>query len=764
MRNLVGLLVVCASVGTLVEPARADLCASVQGGKEPTADSQQDVDFYTQLFPVGQRGSRYWNQVITQCNRQRDSLGNEVAKVTQVTGGSAEKRELKASDLDYKVIRGFYNFHGQVALRQKYVYMLNKKGGEWKMILPYKAEINDLVEDRVDFYVGSRSVDEDTGKLAPVTESGHAWKLYDESQVETRTVAGKQVIRFKDEENKSPIAETLCSKGQVTYFSGKKGKYAGMNGLDAYQRDPENKHISVGRIAYAYKGDEFMRIGCRVKDTRDLFWQPDEDVNELVEVKPEEWILDNFVRTAQDFWSIDGVFKLKVWLKGHNDDDFSPAVLANFSDGDHLTVYFATKFMPYGYNQMYKSNPIQYNNFSTMTTDSTYWHEVGHAFGLDDEYGGEKNKTGEPKKNDCLHPDYQGTQKVYVMCSSSDGPEPRSIYHYLAVSRYITKQNECFDDGDCGTGRYCDTGTATIGKNQCFDKKDDNEACAVVGGGHQCKGGHCKFSRCYTPGSVPMGGTCYVDDACKEGKCSSIDGTRGTCVCKDDSDCGADSYCDAGLDLTKNACRPKKNDNESCAAVGGGHQCKGGHCAWGRCYTPDSVPMGGTCYVDAACDKGKCSSIDGTRGTCVCKEDSDCGSDSYCDAGLDLTKNACRPKKNDNESCAAVGGGHQCKGGHCAWGRCYTPGGVSMGGTCYVDAACEEGKCSSVDGTRGTCVCKKDSDCGSGKWCDAGLDLKKNACRNKLKKGEKCGSAGTFGNDHKCKSGKCSGFPNYVCK
>jgi hypothetical protein len=96
--------------------------------------------------------------------------------------------------------------------------------------------------------------------------------------------------------------------------------------------------------------------------------------------------------------------------------------------------------------------------------------------------------------------------------------------------------------------------------------------------------------------------------------------------------------------------------------------------------------------------------------------------------------------------------------------RCYTPNSVAMGGTCYNDDACKEGKCSAIDGAQGTCVCKEDSDCGAGKWCDAGLDTKINACRAKLDKGESCGKTGSVGNDHKCKSGKCSGFPNYKCK
>lgn len=147
-----------------------------------------------------------------------------------------------------------------------------------------------------------------------------------------------------------------------------------------------------------------------------------------------------------------------------------------------------------------------------------------------------------------------------------------------------------------------------------------------------------------------------------------------------------------------------------------------------------------------------------------CQVDADCGQDKFCNKGLDLKPNRCEALKADNETCALVGGGHQCKGGQCKFSRCYTPNSVAMGGTCYSDDACKVGKCSSVDGTKGTCVCKEDADCGAGKWCDAGLDTTVNACRAKLDKGEKCGKTGSVGNDHKCKSGQCSGFPKYECK
>ena len=234
--------------------------------------------------------------------------------------------------------------------------------------------------------------------------------------------------------------------------------------------------------------------------------------------------------------------------------------------------------------------------------------------------------------------------------------------------------------------------------------------------------------------------------------------------CSVDNDCASGEFCNAGIDTKKNACVPKKADNETCDIAGGDHQCKSGYCKLSRCYTPNSVPMNATCYVNDACKEGKCSSLDGTKGTCVCQADADCGPGKYCNAGLDATKNSCVALKDDNESCDLAGGGHQCKSGYCKLSRCYTPNSVPMNGICFNDDACKEGKCSAVDGAKGTCVCKTDSDCGSGNYCDAGFDTKVNACRAKLEKGEKCGSFGSIGNDHKCKSGECSGAPKYVCK
>ncbi len=781
MKRILQSLCACAGLAFAVAPAHADLCDSVQGGAgaSPTAATQLDVAFYNKLFapadpkdptnpkklfPIADVGDPTWNAIIVQCNRQRDTKGGQITDVTQSTMDNAGKRQLASDDLEPKVIRGHYNFFGTIVTQQKYVYILSKSGGRWSMIIPYMAQIHQLHGGSIDLSMGRRTVDA-AGNLGPSDKNGHAWKIYEQSEV--ITAPGKPPVLSATSRS---IAETLCN--MTTFFPGHEHAYDGENGANAYKRDRDNGAIMLGKIQFRYGqkaattgnfGDRVVE-GCRVPEADTVYVADKYNVLSPTSTTPKAFILDNFKQVAETYWTITDpkhptdptktLFDLKLLLRGLNDQDFPKATLALLRDDDHLTANFATQFQTND-REMYKSNLIAFNNFSTMTLDTTYQHEVGHAFGLDDEYG------TQGKLNDCLTSSYAGFHPTdYKMCDQ-ETDQVRSIYHYIAASRYVTKQSECQTDPDCKKGEYCDAGVDLV-KNACRPIKADGAACALAGGGHQCQSGQCGMGRCYTPGSVAMGGTCYIDGACSQGKCSSVDGFPGVCVCKTDSDCPG-KWCNAGIDIVKNACQALKADGASCDLVGGAHQCKGGGCKFSRCYTPGSVAMGGSCFVDDACALGKCSSIDGTNGTCVCKTDADCPG-KWCNAGTDIVKNACQALKADGASCDLVGGAHQCKGGGCKFSRCYKPGSVAMGGNCFVDDACALGKCSSIDGTNGTCVCKSDTDCGGGMWCDAGLDTKLNTCHAKLAKGASCGTAVSAGNDHKCKSGECSGFPNYVCK
>src|SRR5258706_1037040 len=100
--------------------ANANLCDSVKN-KAPTAETGRDVDFYQQLFPDSLHfGNRRWNEIVLQCNRQRDTKGKEVAQSTSASGDNAGKQQLKSRDLPTKVIPGHFNFFGKLAAQLKY--------------------------------------------------------------------------------------------------------------------------------------------------------------------------------------------------------------------------------------------------------------------------------------------------------------------------------------------------------------------------------------------------------------------------------------------------------------------------------------------------------------------------------------------------------------------------------------------------------------------------------------------------------------------
>jgi Dickkopf N-terminal cysteine-rich region len=218
-----------------------------------------------------------------------------------------------------------------------------------------------------------------------------------------------------------------------------------------------------------------------------------------------------------------------------------------------------------------------------------------------------------------------------------------------------------------------------------------------------------------------------------DGKVNYVElaGLRGEGQCSQDSQCKANEFCTTGvLDLTRNVCKEKKAHGATCTDK---RQCTSDRCAWGYCADPDE-----------------------------CQADTDCAAGNYCGDPIS-GKRTCKARLNDGALCTKD---DQCKAGRCKTGFCSAAASASMGESCRFDDECRVGSCNAAIGgvTQGTCVCKSDGDCGSGKWCNAGLDLKINACRDKLPAGASCGTVGSLGNDHKCRSGSCSGFPKYQCE
>ncbi len=500
----------------LAESASANLCTEVRSSSSPNdADSRIEAVLHENLFPnTNHIGNREWNRKLLVCNRKRDTKGDEIKKIMTNPDYRAQRNVLSESNLDAQLINGKYNFFGNIATQQKYSYVLAKSNDVWTMTIPYEASINDIVHNRVDIYMGGLSTS--NPEYSSSDMENHAWHLYEFSQL-TFTGAGTNTI-WSLKPDAKPIAETHCS--DTTFYEGKENKYDGQHGVNSDKRDRSNKHISLGKIEYSYGGNSW-KTGCRIDQFLQVAWRQDPTSSQVsTPSSAKTWLLNNFIRTSEEYWSQPGNFKLRLLLKDFNEDEFSLSVLNLLKNNDYLKVRFGTKFMPYGGNQVYKTSLIQFNNFSTMTTDETLWHEVGHAFGLDDEYGGD-DSSGAYKTNSCKHGDYSAFDPLtYQMCSSGAN-DVRSIYHYIATSRYVLTII-CAEDDDCNTGEYCNK---RLGLN-----------------------------RCLADGTSQIGEFCSKNKECKSGKCQG-NGNERMCVCADDSDCIGGLCIKGPVGVGKNYCR-----------------------------------------------------------------------------------------------------------------------------------------------------------------------------------------------------------------
>jgi hypothetical protein len=421
---------------------RAEMCERVVHDKPMSEGAVRETDYFQLLFPNSIRqGDRTWNEMLLECNRARDSNGNRIKSATQADVPEVAAGELQRFDLPEKRIDGRYQYQGRLLANiYDYTYVLSKSRGVWNATIPYKVVINDLVKDRIDFDMGVRVWDCRTNSLSSLAPSNrHAWQLYEPSQIVgahpgvdkplPTGAAGKQLV-YKLKQHAQPIAVTLCSNS--TFFPGEERKYDQKNDLNSYKRDPENKHISLGKIQYRYDKEGSVYEGCRVRKDQELFWKDSDGV--LRRTNAADWLIDNFVRVIESYWSIPNVFQVRVLIEGRNEADFSSATRALLRNRNLTTLRFATKFS-YDEAVMYKSNPLMFNNFSTMMHDRDYRHEAGHALGLDDEYALDQTPI---RRTSCFHSDFHPSLDVmsYIMCSLN-APELRSIYAYIPISRYL---------------------------------------------------------------------------------------------------------------------------------------------------------------------------------------------------------------------------------------------------------------------------------------------------------------------------------------
>ena len=533
------------------KPADANLCPAVKD-QQVSQETASEIDYYKELWDdADMSGDHTWNAMILECNRRRDK--GIYKRIMTSPAHSALKALLEEQNLDPVLIQGRYRYLGLPGM--KYRYVLERRDGEWQVTLPYRPIVNDVVPDTLVFFIGSRTANEwrsTSARMAAEFFSGDstsapwerpdtplAWVLFARHQVSY--IRGTPQLR----EDARPIALTNCS-GPPSFFPGGREAYAGWDDMRSINRDRRNRHINLGLVQHRSAGEEYWREGCRIRKSEQLYWvDPNGDVHA---VWPERFLLDNFINMAESYWSIPGSFKLRILLEGYNDYEFPLATRNLLGRGDRLTIRFGALFMPYGGNQMYKSNILQFNNLSTMTENTVIWHEVGHALGLDDEYGQQSNSAQSCKadKHQELSP------RTYIMCQTN-AQEKRTIYHYIATSRYVAA-GLCDDNDDCDDGEYCNQ---RIGLNRCLADRAlelgqicvTNRECAS----NRCQGGNCvcridddcpdpvnQFcnnrltapNRCLAAGSLPIGAVCSKNAECSTNRCQG-----GNCVCRTDTDC-----------------------------------------------------------------------------------------------------------------------------------------------------------------------------------------------------------------------------------
>ncbi len=324
---------------------------------------------------------------------------------------------------------------------------------------------------------------------------------------------------------------------------------------------------------------------------------------------------------------------------------------------------------------------------------------------------------------------------------------------------YTVSCGACASDADCALGETCADGACT--PTGCAT----TEECAM---GTICWKGSCTpgcrgDDECST-GEICEAGECVRDPAicaiCQpcnsSGECGGrgyfcVDagGDAGVCTkeCTTDADCDGDSTCWDFSDWSV-CLGPDQDSNDVCPADYVCDATAGCGQLWDRCAN------------DGACGFGECSFFgdQGSRCTCSCSTDADCGSDAVCVPDRKDGASQCMPTWAV-DACDLVACG---EGLVCVEGACMDP---CDGVTCGAGESCDGGACVSAcgacgaglvcDGASGTCV---PGDPCAGVVCGDGESCVNGACAS----GNACGPTGCE-TGHRCEAGVCVPLEGETC-
>lgn len=262
----------------------------------------------------------------------------------------------------------------------------------------------------------------------------------------------------------------------------------------------------------------------------------------------------------------------------------------------------------------------------------TIVHESGHANGYPI-FANHNDPDGNVFNNDPVY--VMGTRAENFCTNDTD------FNNTTLLARFNLNNGEA-----CHSDTQCNSGLCRGGECQCDQDSD-------CGTGERCFRPAAKKNYCSSI-TLGLGAECSRNGQCRSGKCQSD-----RCVCRTDGDCATGEVCNRRIGRP-NLCETGNDGNRLLgAACTSNDQCKSTRCqgdacvcrsntdcpAGQACYTPvtranycasTTSPLGAACSKNSQCRSDKCES-----GECVCRRDSDCGSNSKCKTPI-TKKNWCK--------------------------------------------------------------------------------------------------------------------------
>lgn len=546
-------------------PARANLCDTTPTAAHTAAASQIESEAYSRgndcrSWESCFIGARGYDASVIACNRKRDSLGDNLDKMSE---------SRFSASLPTRIVRGHYNFFGFA--RKWYGYKLARQNGNWTATSVLDFRFPETEKDKLHIPVALTKLLSAGAGGAPLSQG----------------VCATQATNDKDD-------GLVYAKDYPPPRYGARG--CRVPRTANYYLLPNTTFADSSLAGQRRPVTEWLMLYWR--DRIEARWsRADGSFKMKIEIA-------NFAGRPGEITAAS--------LKEVTDADAKFVVELEHNVNRLNNMYRPIEILGIEF----------YRAIYSGVSEWVIAHEFGHSLGLDDEYP--QRESNVPGYRDCaeLSGEKGNSNQRYLMCNVDD-TAPKSVYYWLITQRYAVGDcqtdadcgsgycdkgtltigrnhcankkelgvactrpeqcasgrcylarcqaaNECAEDRDCAPAEYCDKGTLTLGRNQCVAKKANGIGCTRA---EQCTSG-----RCYA-------GTCKPQDACKE-----------------DVDCGGAKYCDTGtLTVGVNQCVDKRKNGDACTRAG---QCLSGRCNALRCAEEKECSADRDCESGYYCDKG----------------------------------------------------------------------------------------------------------------------------------------------------------------